>query len=103
MAKKAYLASDEYGHPWLVRRGDPSFNLIAALPKHQLPVLWFDTFRTGIVAKDLTEKALYALAGAAEDDEEMLPTVARYVALHACLHHLATVTLRPQETAIVTN
>ena len=95
--KKSYLCSDEHGRPWIVKAGDPAFKLLLALPRQQIPVLPFESLRSGeLPFYDVSHKVA-RLAEAARDDPDLEPILVRYVALQTCLVYLSDI-LRALDT-----
>ena len=93
--KKAYLVADEVGHTWVVKVGDPAYELARSL-KHPTPVLYMSVLRTGSlegVDWPRLQKNITRLAQWAHEHGEMEDDLIRLVALTACLHQLRALTI----------
>lgn len=92
MAKKSYVVQDDSGHDWLVRQGDPAFELVSRL-RHPVPVLPSYVLRTGDVLGHGIDVAarVSRLSKACErlpEDGELAAALTRAIAMAACLKQL---------------
>lgn len=99
MAKKAYTVEDELGHIWLVRIGDPAYPIVAVL-KYPLPVLPFETLRTGVVEEARYGKVAKSVARLSRycsevEDPDSASLLVRLVGLMMTLDEYRA-TLKPQ-------
>lgn len=100
MAKGDFEIHDERDNLWLIRPGDPAFELVRRLPQAlrkgaHLPAA---AIRTGFVPEDARAQAnqrLKRLAAYDQDDDVIASAVLRFASVHACLTALADTAPNP--------